>query len=75
MPNISLDTIDIINKKPAQADAISALIIAGYESDIRLNDDISASVAWTISDLIMDVKQLLKNEVKDKAQSATRGNA
>lgn len=74
MPNISLDTIDIINKKLSQADAISALIMVSYESDIRLNDDISASVIWTVSDLILDVKQLLKSETENKAQSTARGS-
>ena len=73
MLNISLDAINDINKKLAQAEAVSSLMMASFDSDIRLNDELSASIAWAITDLITDARQLLKKETCSKTQ-VTGGN-
>ena len=68
MPNISLDTVDTINSKLDQANAIATLLMCECNEDIKLNNELRSYVLWAISDLITDSKKLFSSETESKGE-------
>ena len=68
MPNISLDTVDTINSKLGQADAITTLLMCECDSGSQLSDELRSYVLSfgkaDIPHLLADVTKRLPPEVR-----------
>lgn len=64
---ISIDQIDIINKKLLQAEAILHLLSVNSRAEVQINDNLVCDVLWATSDLVADVRRFLHTDKSKEA--------
>jgi hypothetical protein len=60
--SLSIDQIDIINRKLTQLEAIIYLLSVNSKSEIKINEKLVSDALWAISDLVADARYFLNND-------------